>query len=85
DPLAVPMEEAAARGEGQLVPVHDVVTMVNALLRLSAGRVRSITSANKGKDGTAAFVLEMLRLRAGKSLMWKAPSTKAMQSSWIAA
>ncbi|MDV3443842.1 SDR family NAD(P)-dependent oxidoreductase, partial [Pseudomonas otitidis] len=36
DPLAVPMEEAAARGEGQLVPVHDVVTMVNALLRLSA-------------------------------------------------
>lgn len=36
DPLAVPMEEAAARGEGQLVPVHEVVTMVNALLRLSA-------------------------------------------------
>ncbi|WP_236213047.1 SDR family NAD(P)-dependent oxidoreductase [Metapseudomonas otitidis] len=36
DPLAVPMEEAAARGEGQLVPVHDVVTMVNALLWLSA-------------------------------------------------
>lgn len=36
DPLAVPMEDAAARGEGQLVPVHDVVTMVNALLRLSA-------------------------------------------------
>lgn len=31
-------------------------------------RYASTTSANKGKDGTAAFVLEMLKLHAGKSL-----------------
>lgn len=36
DPLAMSLAEAASRGEGQLIPVHDVVTLVDALLRLSA-------------------------------------------------
>jgi NAD(P)-dependent dehydrogenase (short-subunit alcohol dehydrogenase family) len=35
DALSVPLQTAAARGEGQLVPVHDVVSMVRSLLRLS--------------------------------------------------
>lgn len=35
DGLATPLDEAAARGEGQLIPVHDVVTLVDASLRLS--------------------------------------------------
>jgi hypothetical protein len=34
---------AAARGDGELVPVHDVVTMVRALLQLSpSGFVREL-------------------------------------------
>lgn len=44
DLLSTPLAAAAARGEGQLVPVHDVVTMVDALLRLSAASfVRELT------------------------------------------
>ncbi|WP_322089636.1 SDR family oxidoreductase [Burkholderia sp. BCC1999] len=35
DALSVPLEAAAARGEGGLVPVHDVVAVVRTLLRLS--------------------------------------------------
>lgn len=35
DGLAVPRQEAAARGEGGLVPVHDVVDVVDTLIRLS--------------------------------------------------
>lgn len=35
DPLATPRDAAAARGQGGLVPVHDVVAMVRPLLRLS--------------------------------------------------
>lgn len=36
DPISTPLADAAARGEGTLVPVHDVVCMVEALLRLSS-------------------------------------------------
>ncbi|MBN3816272.1 SDR family oxidoreductase [Paraburkholderia sp. Se-20369] len=36
DALSVPLEDAAARGEGQLVPVHDVVAVVRTLLHLSS-------------------------------------------------
>ncbi|MBD9415583.1 SDR family oxidoreductase [Pseudomonas sp. PDM16] len=44
DPLSTPLAEAAARGEGQLIPMHDVVIMVEALLRLSgAAFVRELT------------------------------------------
>lgn len=35
DSLNTPLAQAAARGERRQVPVHDVVTMVDALLRLS--------------------------------------------------
>ncbi|MFJ4157920.1 SDR family NAD(P)-dependent oxidoreductase [Pseudomonas sp. NPDC089752] len=35
DPLSTPLQDAGQRGGGQWVPVHDVVTMVDALLRLS--------------------------------------------------
>ncbi|MFJ1301031.1 SDR family NAD(P)-dependent oxidoreductase [Pseudomonadota bacterium AL_CKDN230030165-1A_HGKHYDSX7] len=35
DDLSVPLADAAARGDGQLVPVHDVVAVVRTLLRLS--------------------------------------------------
>ena len=43
DALSVPVEEAAARGDGELVPVHDVVAMVRALLQLSpSGFVREL-------------------------------------------
>ncbi|WP_286914859.1 MULTISPECIES: SDR family NAD(P)-dependent oxidoreductase [unclassified Pseudomonas] len=35
DALATPLQEAAQRGGGQQVPVHDVVAMVDALLHLS--------------------------------------------------
>ena len=35
DALCMPLQEAAQRGGGERVPVHDVVTMVDALLRLS--------------------------------------------------
>ncbi|THU02789.1 SDR family oxidoreductase [Lampropedia puyangensis] len=35
DALATPIATAAARGEGGLIPVHDVVSMVRALTRLS--------------------------------------------------
>lgn len=35
DPLSTPRDEAAARGAGQLVPVHDVVSVVRTLLHLS--------------------------------------------------
>lgn len=35
DPLSTPREEAAARGGGQLVPVHDVVSVVRTLVHLS--------------------------------------------------
>ncbi|MEH6501823.1 MAG: SDR family oxidoreductase [Pseudoalteromonas distincta] len=36
DGLAVPLSEAALRGDGQLVPVHDVVSVVKALLNMSS-------------------------------------------------
>lgn len=43
DALSVPVSEAAARGDGELVPVHDVVAMVRALLQLSpSGFVREL-------------------------------------------
>lgn len=35
DSLSVPRAEAAARGAGELVPLHDVVAVVRTLLRLS--------------------------------------------------
>ncbi|MCX7293638.1 SDR family oxidoreductase [Janthinobacterium sp.] len=35
DGLSVPLAEAAARGEGELIPVHDVVAVVRMLLGLS--------------------------------------------------
>ncbi len=35
DPLSVPVEEAAARGAGTLVPVHDVVEVIRTMMRLS--------------------------------------------------
>lgn len=35
DALSVPVEEAAQRGQGQLIPVHDVVSVVRTLLGLS--------------------------------------------------
>jgi len=35
DSLATPLQDAAQRGGGERVPVHDVVSMVDALLRLS--------------------------------------------------
>ena len=35
DALSVPLQQAAARGNGAYVPVHDVVAMVRALLQLS--------------------------------------------------
>jgi len=36
DGLSVPLSEAALRGDGQLVPVHDVVGVVKALLSMSS-------------------------------------------------
>ncbi len=43
DGLAVPLDEAALRGDGQLVPVHDVVNIVKTLLNLSgASYVREL-------------------------------------------
>lgn len=43
DDLSVPLAQAAGRGDGQLVPVHDVVNVVRALLALSsASYVREI-------------------------------------------
>jgi short-subunit dehydrogenase len=36
DPLSVPIGEAASRGDGVLVPVHDVVLMVRSLINLSS-------------------------------------------------
>ncbi|WP_394060782.1 SDR family NAD(P)-dependent oxidoreductase [Alcaligenes sp. WGS1538] len=35
DGLDVPLEQAAARGEGRTIPVHDVLTLVRSLLQLS--------------------------------------------------
>lgn len=35
DALSAPLQQAAARGNGEYVPVHDVVAMVRALLQLS--------------------------------------------------
>jgi NAD(P)-dependent dehydrogenase (short-subunit alcohol dehydrogenase family) len=35
DALSVPVAEAARRGQGQLIPVHDVVSVVRTLLALS--------------------------------------------------
>lgn len=35
DALSVPLQQAAARGNGKYVPLHDVVAMVRALLQLS--------------------------------------------------
>ena len=44
DGLDVPVAEAAARGEGGLIPLHDVVLMVRTLLELSAATyVRELT------------------------------------------
>lgn len=43
DPLSVSREDAAARGGGELVPVHDVVSIVKTLLTLSdASYVREL-------------------------------------------
>ncbi|QRY77376.1 SDR family oxidoreductase [Pseudomonas sp. PDNC002] len=43
DPLSTPVEDAARRGEGRQVPLHDVARMVDALLRLSgASYVREL-------------------------------------------
>lgn len=43
DTLSVPRAEAAARGEGTLIPVHDVVAVVTTLLGLSpASTVREL-------------------------------------------
>ncbi len=43
DGLDVPRETASLRGEGSLIPVHDVVAMTRALLNLSdASFVREI-------------------------------------------
>jgi NAD(P)-dependent dehydrogenase (short-subunit alcohol dehydrogenase family) len=36
DPLSTPLDLAAQRGEGQLIPVHDVVQVVRMILSLSA-------------------------------------------------
>lgn len=36
DGLSVPLDEAALRGDGQLVPVHDVVSVIRTLLNLSS-------------------------------------------------
>lgn len=36
DGLSVPLSEAALRGDGQLVPVHDVVSVVRTLLNMSS-------------------------------------------------
>jgi len=44
DPLSTALADAAARGDGHLIPVHDVVTVIEALLRLSgASFVRELT------------------------------------------
>ena len=44
DPLATPRDQAAQRGEGQLIPVHDVVQVVRMALSLSsASYVKDIT------------------------------------------
>ncbi|HDS1817013.1 TPA: SDR family NAD(P)-dependent oxidoreductase [Pseudomonas putida] len=44
DGLDVPVAEAAARGEGGLIPLHDVVLMVRTMLELSAASyVRELT------------------------------------------
>ncbi|MNH37545.1 short chain dehydrogenase [compost metagenome] len=44
DPLATPREEAEQRGEGQLIPLHDVVQVVRMALSLSsASFVRELT------------------------------------------
>ncbi|MDH1010077.1 SDR family oxidoreductase [Pseudomonas nicosulfuronedens] len=51
DPLATPLTEAATRGEGQLIPVHDVLTLVDALLRLSTSSfVRELTLPAMGDE-----------------------------------
>jgi NAD(P)-dependent dehydrogenase (short-subunit alcohol dehydrogenase family) len=43
DGLAVPLAQASQRGDGQLIPVHDVVKLVQALLQLSpASYVRDL-------------------------------------------
>lgn len=36
DSLSVPLAEAVRRGGGELIPLHDVVKVVSALLNLSA-------------------------------------------------
>jgi short-subunit dehydrogenase len=36
DALSVPLKEAACRGNGKLIPVHDVVNIVKALINLSS-------------------------------------------------
>jgi short-subunit dehydrogenase len=44
DGLNVPVADAAARGEGGLIPLHDVVLMVRTMLELSAASyVRELT------------------------------------------
>ncbi len=44
DSLSVPIDQASARGNGAMVPVHDVVTMTRAILSLSpASLAREIT------------------------------------------
>ncbi|VVQ33881.1 SDR family NAD(P)-dependent oxidoreductase [Pseudomonas fluorescens] len=44
DPLSTPLDLAAQRGEGQLIPVHDVVQVVHMILSLSsASYVKELT------------------------------------------
>lgn len=44
DALSVPLTEAKMRGEGQLIPVHDVVNVVKTMLNMSsASYVRELT------------------------------------------
>lgn len=51
DGLSTPLQAAAQRGGGQSVPVHDVVTMVDALMRLSgASFVRELVMPAIGDE-----------------------------------
>lgn len=51
DALAVPLSEAAQRGGGQLIPVHDVVEVVRTVLRLSdASYVREVVMPAIGDE-----------------------------------
>ncbi len=44
DQLHIPLSEAVARGQGELIPLHDVVAVVRTVLSLShASFIREIT------------------------------------------